>query len=61
MRSGSGDVPTVKYVGSGMVIRCARRSEMVSLSSENKSPAIIASEKLFFACRVANFVKTGCN
>lgn len=43
------------------MILSASRSDTTSLSSENKLPAMIAKEKLFFACKVDNFVNMGCN
>ena len=42
-------MPTVKYVGRGMVIVFARSSVTASLSSENKLPVTMAKAKLFFA------------
>jgi hypothetical protein len=41
------------------VILPARRSETVSLSSAKKLPATIASEKVFFVCKVVSFVNAG--
>jgi hypothetical protein len=54
-------VPTVKYVGSGIAILPARRSEMASSSSANRLPVTSASEKLFFVCKVVSFVNAADN
>ena len=54
-------MPTVKYVGSGIVNLLARRSETASSSSAKRLPVMIASEKLFFVCRAASFVNAGEN
>lgn len=52
-------MPTVKYVGRGMVILLARRSATAWLSSENRLPATMARSKLFLVCNADSFVKTG--
>ena len=49
-------MPTVKYVESGTVILPARRSETASSSSAKRLPVTMASEKLFFVCKVVSFV-----
>ena len=52
-------MPTVKYVGRGIAILPASRSETASLSSAKRSPTMIASEKLFFVCKAVSFVNAG--
>jgi hypothetical protein len=54
---GRGFTPTVKYVGSGIEIFSARRSETASLSSPKRSPTTMAKEKLFLLCNVESLVK----
>ena len=63
--SGRTCLPIVKYVGSGTVILPSKSNDMVvSCSAEavdrsaNRSPTIIANEKLFFPCNLESFSKT---
>ena len=58
MVSGKGDLPKVKYVGNGTVIM--PRSRALTSSSDwcspNRSPVMIAREKLFFDWTLLNLL-----
>ena len=54
-------MPTVKYVGRGIAILPARRSDNASSPSAKRLPAMSAREKLFFVCKVVNFVNAADN
>lgn len=61
IRWGKGIVPTVKYVGRGIVMLPARRLDTASSSPANRFPETRARENLFLACKVEILVNAGCN
>lgn len=60
-RCGRGLTPTMKYVGSGMCMFPARSSVTVSSSSANRSPTMMAKEKLLLVWPVVSFLASSEN